>query len=183
MMDDIWAEEKKRIEEFYLKFFNREVIWSKIVIPVIKKAGMNRLEVIFSDINEDEAFSAYVKKFGVNAVWKYYDSITGAIHEQQERPAGDYAFYHVGGDEADMLVKSYNDGIKFMAPKEGIVAAFRYRAETGKMYDVEGLTRFSAFDSAGDALLMRRGLDGQFYINRISSNSSYADCGLRKICL
>jgi hypothetical protein len=44
---DQWAEEKRRIEKFYKKFFNRMIAWSTISLPV-KTNGMNRLEVIFS---------------------------------------------------------------------------------------------------------------------------------------
>src|SRR3989344_5237145 len=97
---DPWTEEKRRIEKFYRKFFSRAVDWSKVAVPA-KQAGMNRLEVVVLDITEDVAFAAYGTKFGVNAVYKYYDSITGSIGTQQERPAGDYAFCHVGGDEPD----------------------------------------------------------------------------------
>jgi len=180
---DPWTEEKRRIERFYRKFFNREVDWAKISLPA--KRGMNRLEVIFSEITEDEVFAAYAKKFGSNAVWKYYDSITSSIAEQQARPVGDYAFCHIGGDEADMLGKSYDDGItagvKFMTPKEGIVAAFRHRVETSKMYDVKGLTRFSALASGGYAMGMFRFYDGQFHIGCGYRGYRNPDYGLRQV--
>lgn len=180
-----WAEEKKRIERFYQKFFNRKIDWNKIAVPA-KQEGMNRLEVVFSDITEDEALDAYEKQFGTNNVRKYYNSITSSIAEQQARPASDYIFCHVGGDEADMLGKSYYDGItagiKFMVPKEGIIAAFRHRAETSKMYDVIGLTRFSALDLGPDAMHMFRGSGGQFHIS--SDHRDYCDprYGLRQVC-
>ena len=146
---------------------------------------MKRLEVIFSDITEDDAFNAYAKQFGKDKVWKYYDSITSSIKEQQARPEDDYAVCHVGGDEADMLGKSYDDGInagiKFMIPKEGIISAFRYRTETGKMYDVKGLTRFAALDSDGDAMRMRRDVDGQFGISGGYRGLRDSDYGLRQV--
>src|ERR1035437_1152703 len=98
---DEWTEEKRRIERFYKKFFNHIVDWSKISLP-IKKEGMNRLEIIFHDITEDDAFNAYAKQFGKDSVWKYCDSINKIICEQQERPLGNYAICHMGGDEPDM---------------------------------------------------------------------------------
>jgi hypothetical protein len=181
---DEWTEEKKRIERFYKKFFNRVVDWSVITLPA-KKDGMNRLEVVFSDITEDAIFAAYAKKFSVNAVWKYYGSITDSIAEQQARPTGAYAFCHVGGDEADMLGKSYDDGInagvKFMTPKEGLIAAFRYRIETSKMYDVKGLTRFSALGTGGCALYMDRDGDGQFRVSSGNRDCRHPGSGLRQV--
>jgi hypothetical protein len=181
---DQWTEEKRRIEKFYKKFFNRTIDWSKIILP-IKKDGVNRLEVIFSDITEDEIFKAYAKQFGKDSVWKYCESITKIIQIQQERPEGNYAICHVGGDEPDMLNKSYNDGInkgiKFMVPKEGLIAAFRYRTETNKMYDVKGLTRFAALDSGGNAMLMYRDSYGQFCFGNVSRDCRYSDRGLRQV--
>ncbi len=182
---DQWTEEKRRIEKFYKKFFNRIIDWSKIAVP-FKKEGMNRLEVIFSDITEDDAFNAYAKQFGKDAVYKTYDSITKAIKEQQKRPEGNYSITHVGGGEPDMLGKSYDDGInagiKFMVPKEGIIAAFRYRSETGKMYDVKGLTRFAALDSDDYAMYMDRNVgNGQFFISYDDRDSRDASSGLRRV--
>ena len=181
---DQWTEEKRRIEKFYKKFFDRTIDWSKISLPT-KKEGMNKLEVIFSDITEDEIYNAYAKQFGKDSVWKYCDKIAKMIQIQQERPDGDYAICHVGGDEPDMLGKSYDDGvnarIKFMIPKEGIIAAFRYRTETGKMYDVKGITRFAALDDGGSAMGMRRNVDDQFYIDFDSRGSRNSGNGLRQV--
>ncbi|MBI2631027.1 hypothetical protein HYW73_02320 [Candidatus Nomurabacteria bacterium] len=181
---DLWAQEKKRIENFYRKFFNRAIDWTKITLPA-KKDGMNRLEVVFADITEDAILAAYAKKFGTNAVWKYYDSITNSIREQQARPDGDYAFCHVGGDEADLPGKSYDDGInagiKFMTPKEGLIAVFRHRVETSKMYDVKGLTRFSALVTDGSAMYMYRYDYGQFCVGHDDRGSRNPDHGLRQV--
>ena len=181
---DQWIEEKKRIEVFYKKFFSRTIDWSKFSLPV-KNEKMNRLDFSFSDITDDQYFEAYAKKFGKDAVWKYYNSITEAIKEQQARPTGDYPYCHVGGDEPDLLGKSYDDGIseniKFMIPKEGIISAFRYRVETGKMYDVKGFTRFAALDSDGDAMGMSRGSDGRFYVSFDHRDLHDPDYGLRQV--
>lgn len=183
---DPWVEEKRRIEKFYRKFFNIKVLWrwSEISPPASTEA-MKRLEVIFPDITDDDAFTAYAEEFGQDAVWKYYQSITQSIASQQERPKGPYAFAHVGGDEPDMLNMSYNDGInagiKFMIPKEGIIAAFRHRTETCKMYDVKGLTRFAALDDDGYAMLMRRLGDGRFRVSFDSRGRRNAEGGLRQV--
>ena len=181
---DQWVEEKRRIERFYKKFFNRSIDWSKVSVP-IKKEGMNCLEVIFSDITEDDAFNAYAKEFGKDKVWKYYDSITKSIKLQQERPEGDYAISHIGGDEPDMLSKNYddgiNDGIKLMIPKEGIISAFRYRVETRKMYDVKGLTRFAALDHHGNVIHMYRDYEDLFHIGYDFRDYRDSDDGLRQV--
>ncbi len=181
---DPWIEEKRRIEVFYKKFFSRTIDWSKIVLPAWNEK-MKRLEYIFTDITEDQYFEAYAKKFGNNAVWKYYDNIAESIKEQQVRPTSDYATCHVGGDEPDLLNKSYDDGIneniKFMIPKEGIISAFRYRTETNKMYDVKGLTRFAALDSVGGAMSMSRNNDGQFDVSYDYRDYRYPDHGLRQV--
>ncbi|MBU0611990.1 hypothetical protein KKB58_00990 [Patescibacteria group bacterium] len=181
---DQWVEEKRRIERFYKKFFNRTVDWLKISMPV-KKEGMNRLEVIFSDITEDDVFNAYAKQFRKDSVWKYYNSITKAIREQQLRPEGDYVISHVGGDEPDILNKSYDDGInegvKFMVPKEGLISAFRHRIETNKMYDVKGITRFAALDSDGSAMDMDRNSFGKFCISSSDRDDRDSGSGLRQV--
>jgi len=181
---DQWTEEKRRIEKFYKKFFNQSIDWTKFSLPV-KNEKMNRLDFSFLDITEDKYFEAYAEKFGKDAVWKYYNSITEAIKEQQERPIGDYPYCHVGGDEPDLLNKSYDDGIsgniKFMIPKEGIISAFRYRVETGKMYDVKGLTRFAALDSDGNVMSMHRDYYGQFNVGGGNRGSRNPINGLRQV--
>ncbi len=183
---DPWLSEKRKIEKFYKKFFNRTIDWSVFSLPK-KTDRMNRLEVSFADLTEDQIFSAYAKKIGENSVWKYYESISKAIESQQERPAGDYAFCHVGGEEPDLLGKSYDDGIEavttFMVPKEGLVAAFRFRVETGKMYDVVGLTRFAALDGGGDAMFMFRDGSGRFIISSDFRDFRNPQCGLRQVVL
>lgn len=181
---DQWVEEKRRIEKFYKKFFNRTIYWTKFSLSM-KNEKMNHLDFSFSDITEDQYFEAYAQKFGKDAIWKYYNSITEAIKEQQTRPTGDYPYCHVGGDEPDLLNKSYDDGIseniKFMIPKEGIISAFRYRVETGKMYDIKGFTRFATLDSYGNAMGMGRDRCGRFHIGRGSRDRPDPDRGLRQV--
>ncbi len=179
-----WTEEKKRIEVFYKKFFGRTIDWTKVTLPE-KVDAFKRIEYIFADITCNQVFEAYAKKFGKDSVWKAWQSIDQAIKEQQNRPAGDRVIAHIGGLEPDMLNKSYDDGIAesitFMIPIEGMIAAFRERTETGKMYDVKGLTRFAALDSDSDAMSMCRNTLGQFgvsYGNRGSRNAGY---GLRQV--
>jgi len=180
---DPWTEEKRRIEVFYKKFFGVTIDWSLISVPVMGK--MKRLDVVFPTITDDQYFEAYAKKFGKDAVWKNYNSITGSIREQQTRPVNNYAYCHAGGDEPDILNKSYDDGIneaiKFMTPKEGIISAFRYRSETGKMYDVKGVTYFSVLDRDGCAMSMYRGTDGLFSVDSCYRDHRYPDYGLRQV--
>lgn len=182
--DGLWAEEKLKIEKFYKEYFNRTVDWSMIALPA-KSDLFKKIEYIFADITEDQILEAYAKKFGRDKVYlKLMKSVTNAIREQQDRPAGNRIFAHVGGIEVDMPNKSYNDGIskkiKFMIPKEGFVAAFRERTETGNVYDVVGLTHFAALDHYGNAMRMCGG-GGRFRVDSLNRDSRNPDYGLRQI--
>ena len=184
---DPWKREKEKISKFTREVLGIEVDWTKVVIPTTDIPGMSHLEYIPASLSEDQLFALYAKQFGKDKVWKYYDSITKAIKEQQARPAGDYAMLHRGGDEPDTehLNKSYNDfsqdGKKYMVVKEGLIAAMRYRFETGKMYDVKGVTRFHALDSGGDVMDMGRDDDGQFSIGGNFRGFRYSDDGPREV--
>ena len=186
---DPWKREKEKIEKFYAECFGIKTIdWINTPIPVTDIAGMNRLEFIpGTRITEDQIFEAYAKKFGKDTVWKYYDSISKAIKIQQQRPVNDYCALHKGGTEPDAehLNESYddfcNDGNSYMVPKEGMIAAFRYRFETGKMYDVKGATRLHALDSDGLAMGMRRNVNGQFRMCRNVRDGRNSDRGPRQL--
>ena len=184
---DPWKREKEKISKFTREVLGIEVDWTKVVIPTTDIPGMSYLEYIPASLSEDQLFALYAKQFGKDKVWKYYDSITKAIKEQQARPAGDYSMLHRGGDEPDTehLNKSYNDfsqdGKKYMVVKEGLIAAMRYRFETGKMYDVKGVTRFHALDSDGDVMCMSRFDDGQFSMDRSYRGNRLADYGPREV--
>ena len=140
-----------------------------------------------ASITEDKVFEAYKKEFGEDKVYKAYNSISKAIKVQQDRPKGDYCFLHKGGAEPDAehLNDSYNmfsvDGNKYMVPIEGMIAAFRYRTETGNMYDVKGLTRFHALDSDGDAVSMCGYDDGKFDIDSVNRGYQLPDYGPRQV--
>jgi hypothetical protein len=67
-----------------------------------------------------------------------------------------------------------------MIPIEGLMAAFRYRVETGKMMDEKGLTRFHALDSDGDAMCMCEG-NGWLNVNGDFRDSRDADYGPREV--
>ena len=183
---DPWFKEKRNIEKFYKKFFNRKVNWSKVVLPA-KNAKTKRLEYVFKDISAEEALKAYAKKFGKNSVWKAWKNIDKAIKKQQVRPNSDYVICHVGGDEPDMLGKSYkgiNKKIKIMIPVEGIIAAFRHRIRTGRMYDVKGMTYFAALDSddsSSMAIIMCKGGDDQLRIGCINRGFRHSVYGFRQV--
>ena len=181
---DPWLKEKQKIERFYKKFFNRVIDWSLVSLPE-KCNPFRRIEYIFADITEDQILEAYAKKFGIDSLYKALGSVTEAISEQQFRPAGDRVFAHIGGLEPDLLKKSYDDGIsegiKFMIPREGFIAAFRERTETKKMYDVVGLTRFAALDRSGCAMGMCGGADGRFSVGSSNRDDRSPQCGLRQV--
>jgi hypothetical protein len=187
---DLWSEEKAKISHFYKTCFKdkkwKNPDWEHSLIPGVND-NLKRLEFIFIKMTEQEAFNAYLDYFGKDNVWKAWDDITKNIDTKtiQQRPKQNYPILHVGGDEPDLLNKSYDDGISeniiFMTPLEGIISAFRYRFETGKMYDVIGLTRLSALGRNGDAVRMCRVNDGRFSVdsrNRVYRNSYN---GLRQV--
>lgn len=183
--DSIWAEEKSKIEKFYKEYFGRTINWSLVSLPA-KSDVFKKIEYIFADMTEDQILQAYAKKFGRDKMYLKWKSVTKAIKTQQDRPVGDRVFAHVGGLEPDLLNKSYDDGIslriKFMVPKEGFIAAFRERTETGNMYDVVGLTRFAALDRSCDVMIMCRDNDGESFT--VGSDQYYARdsyYGLRRV--
>ena len=185
---DQWKREKEKIEKFYSECFGiKNIDWGKAPIPASDISGMSVLEYVLAKLTEDQIFEAYAQKFGKDAVWKAYDSIRKAIKTQQDRPKGDYCILHRGGVEPDTehLNKSYGDfsgdGNKYMVPKEGMLAAFRYRFETGKMYDVKGATRFHALDSGGGAMRMCRVSDGRFNMDGGDRGYRSSDYGPRQV--
>jgi len=182
--DDPWIEEKLKIEKFYKEYFNRVIDWSMVFFPA-KSGIFKKIEYIFVDITEDQILKAYARKFGKDKMYLWWKSVTNAIKKQQARPVGNRVFAHVGDIEIDMPNKSYNmgisEGIKFMIPKEGFIAAFRERTETGKMYDVIGLTRFAALDQDGRAMRMYRDRDGRFCVDGYFRDAQYPNFGLRQI--
>lgn len=182
--DGLWAEEKLKIEKFYKEYFNRTIDWSLVILPA-KSDLFKKIEYIFADITEDQILKAYAKKFGKDKMYLAWESVTSAIAEQQARPVGNRVFAHVGGLEPDLLNKSYDDGIsegiKFMIPKEGFIAAFRERTETGNMYDVVGLTRLAALDRDGYAMFMYGHAVGEFGVDGGNRGSRNSDVGLRQV--
>ena len=180
----LWTEEKLKIKKFYKEYFNRTINWSFGVLPA-QSDLFKKIEYIFADITEDQILEAYAKKFGRDKMYLAWESITNAIKEQQYRPLGDRVFVHVGGLEPDLLNKSYDDGIsegiKFMIPKEGLVAAFRERTETGNMYDVVGLTRLAALDRSGNAMRMCRDGNGKFNMGSLNRGNRSPENGLRQV--
>ncbi len=186
---DPWKREKEKVAKFTRETlgFRTEIDWTNTVIPVTEIADMQHFEFVPAAITEDELFAIYEKLFGKDNVYKAYKSISKAIKTQQSRPVGDYCVLHRGGQEPDAehLNKSYDDfsgdGKKYMTPKEGIIAALRFRVETGNMYDVKGVTRFHALDADGDAMFMYRYGDGRFYISGSNRDYRFSGCGPREV--
>lgn len=192
-VDDLWFEERKKIETFYKKLFNLTVDWSRVSMPKPEKEdSMNRIEYISEKITEDQALKVYANTFGENSVWVYpwklyKKSVIEIIKTKQARPTGDYVISHCGGNEPDVLDKSYNFGLnrmKFMIPIEGIVAALRYRFETGKMMDVIGRTTFAALDFKDELAItmeISKNTEAQFHIGFCYPDAHYPINGLRQV--
>lgn len=186
---DIWLEEKTKITNFYQTCFGDKWIpnFEDVKIPEIT-GELKRLEFIFPQMTEQEAFDAYKSYFSKDKTWKAWDDITKAINPEsvQLRSKQNYAMLHVGGDEPDLLNYSYDDGIEqniiFLNPLEGIISAFRYRFETGKMYDVIGVTRLSALYHDGSAMSMCEGNNGDFRVVSGNRDDHISHIGLRQTC-
>lgn len=189
---DPWFEEKRKISLFYKTCFKdnkwKNPNWDQVTFPVIE-GNLKRPDFFFIEtMTEDDAFDAYAGYFGKDKVWKEWnDKLTKVINREtvQPRPKKNYVGLHVGGDEPDLLGKSYDDGISekiiFMTPLEGIISAFRYRFETEKMYDVIGATRLSALDYRGYAMRMFRGIFGKLNIRSNNRDFSLPQSGLRQL--
>lgn len=185
---DPWKREKEKIEKFYAKHFGiKSIGWGKCPIPTTDIPGMKVLEFFSARVTEDQIFAAYKKEFGEDEVYKAYNSISKVIQVQQDRPKEDYCGLHKGGDEPDAehLNDTYDmfsaDGNTYMVPKEGMIAAFRYRIETGKMYDMKGLTRFHALDSYGFVVGMCKDNKGRWNIGGGNREHSYSGSGPRQL--
>lgn len=155
--------EQEKIGEFYRKFFNRNVDWNKVNInPNVSTMNYFKLfrpEYIFSDIGGDEVIGAYAKEFG-KIHFNYEGVVCENIKRQQGRPKKDYLIFHKGENVPDLLGWNYKDGIDqgidFMTVIEGIISAFRFRVETGEIYDdYENGTYFSTIDTLGWTMSMK----------------------------
>ena len=188
---DPWVEEKRKISHFYKTCFTdpkwKNPNWEQVTIPE-PEGNLKHPEFIFIEtMTEDDALDAYALRFGKDKVWKAWsEALVNVIDRTtvQPRPKQNYAGLHVGGDEPDLLGKSYDDGISeniiFMTPLEGIISAFRHRFETGKMYDVVGITRLSALDCNGYAMDMDRNTDGLFNVDSSNRDDQNPGIGLRQ---
>lgn len=188
---DPWSEEKAKISHFYKTCFQdkkwKNPNWEQTAIPT-GDVNLKRLEFVFSEMTAQEVLDSYAEHFGKGKVWKAWsESLTEVIDPTsvQPRPKGNYAMLHVGGDESDLLGKSYDDGIDeniiFMTPLEGIISTFRYCFETGKMYDVKGLTRFSTLDCYDFAMHMSGSTNGRFNVGSNYRGHRDPRYGLRQI--
>jgi hypothetical protein len=189
LIEEKWFDQKKHISLFWKKFFNHEVDWSQLTIKVFN-SKFKRLELSIAKFSCQQILDAYTKEYGKDKVYKYWDKKLDDYfknEDQQARPETDYVFAHVGGDEPDKehLGKSYDDAMQanltFMILKEGLIAAFRYRFETGKMLDVKGLTRLATLDSDGNAMCMFGDSDGRFYIDWGDRDYRYSGHGPREV--
>lgn len=188
---DPWFEEKRKISHFYKTCFSdnkwKNPNWEQVGFPSIEgKENLKRPEFIFSQMTVDEAFEAYALYFGKDRVWKEWTyKLIEVIKTVQPRPKQNYVMLHVGLNIPDLLNESYDDGISkniiFMTPVEGIISAFRYRFETGKMYDVKRVTHLSALDQGHYAMCMYKSDDGEFNIGSLDRDYHNPDNGLRQV--
>jgi hypothetical protein len=154
----IWKREFQKVSVFTKQYLNREIDGITFNPSIDVFNDFSHIEYIPADLSIDDVFHAYAKVFGKDKTYCYYHdqhkTIAESIQTQQERPTGDRFILHRGGQEPDQqhLNKSYDDfhadGKTYMIPIEGLMAAFRYRVETGKMMDEKGLTRFHSVKKA-----------------------------------
>lgn len=190
---DPWFEEKRKISLFYKTCFKdnkwKNPNWDQVTFPTIK-GDLKRPDFFFIEtMTEDDVLDAYDDYFGKDKVWKEWNyKLTKVINREtvQSRPKKNYVGLHVGGDEPDLLGKSYDDGISekiiFMTPLEGIISAFRYQFETEKMYNLIGVTRLSALDRNDHAMHMYGNTNGKFHLHSSNRVSRDPGRGLRQIC-
>ncbi len=184
-----WADQMVAISKFYKEEFGIDIDWSNIALPGYSDERP-RLELCLTSLSCKEMVQKYHVRFGNLASNDYSQDPDSAIHTQQERPKLVwYTFAWAGTVEPDLehRNKSYNmfknDGNTYMVPREGIIAAYRYRCETGDMLDVKGLTRFHATGSDGGVLLMDRFDGGRFHIGSGLPDSQDSDFGPRQVNL
>mgnify|MGYP000119545273 FL=1 len=166
---DLWAEQITAISLFYKTEFPElsGINWKNVKLPIYTDERP-RLEYIHSGIRGcNDVVRRYHEKFGNLAQNDYSRDPDMAIHSKQERSSTAYPFAWAGTIEPDNehLNKSYNmfkdDGNTYMIPIEGLIAAYRYRCETGEMLDIKGVTFFHATGSEGHVLGMcRNGNEG-----------------------
>ncbi len=158
--------------------------------PYILKNEFPHIECIPASLTPDDVFNAYAKKFGKNKTYSYYHdqnkTIAESIKRQQGRPNRDRFILHRGGQEPDQQYLGilyddfYADGKTYMIPVEGLMAAFRYRVETGKMMDEKGLTRFHALDFDGYAMYMVKDR-GKLCVDKGNYDNRFHDLGPREV--
>ena len=160
---DPWATEKARLENFWLTIYGYQINWDDIALPKWTPE-LSRLEIDpVQDFTAEQLYDSIVncEEYPFEKRSKYMDDIDKALDEAkvvQSRPAGNYAFAHVGGAEPDQkhLGKSYDDTISseliFMGPREYLIACARNEFETGNVYDIKCITRLSVLGSGGYAM-------------------------------
>lgn len=170
-----------RLHTFFKEIFNLDIDY----IPCPIKEGFDGYMIVPQGITEDMVFDAYDKKYG--NTWKYYESITKEIKEQQKRPKTPYIFAYKDQIEPDTLNKSYddfcNDGKNYMVPIEGLLVSLYRRWDKGDMLDVKGITRFHALDADGNAMDMCRDGNGQFDMGWCNHGFRRSDRGSRELFL
>jgi hypothetical protein len=186
----------QKLTKYWKEKWNHDIPWDKLVIPK-QPAGLNVLEYEPNIFTEDEKLEKYKQNHGQDSVWCYYhtqnSTVKDSIQIQEARPAGPYLYWHAGGQEPDKkhLKKSYDmfntehqeNGTNFAIPTEGITMADRYRVETKKMMDVNGLTRFDALDHDGDVIHMSGDDHGYFYVDGYNRDDRYSVHGPREVSL
>lgn len=187
----IWKREQQKVSLFMKEYFNYDVDWSTFNLSIDAFNEFPHIECIPASLTPDDVFNAYARKFGKDKTYCYYHdqnkTIAESIKTQQDRPNRDRCILHRGGQEPDAIYlnKSYvdfhTDGKTYMIPIEGLMAAFRYRVETGKMMDEKGLTRFHALDSGGCAMNMCGRDNGRLHVGGDDRDYRSSDRGPREV--
>jgi hypothetical protein len=193
--NDVWAEEKARLEVFWRVIFGYIINWNDFVLPE-KKDGFHHLNILPAGYTYEFLHKGITMFESIYFVFKkrtkYYDDVDNAIKNAkavQPRPDGNYAWADAGGDEPDTkhLGKSYDDAINaqfpFLGPVEYLLSCALFEFTTGRVYDVKGLTRLSVLDSDGSAMCADWNDDDGSYLSSSFRDGQYSTDGPREAVL
>ncbi len=186
----IWQSQMDAKSAFYQKYFGIKIDWTKIKLPTWTKE-CPRLELILSEVTGQMLINCYKKEFGNDQVSDnvFTQDLDKNIKTQQSRSTEPYAFAWSGEVECDVewRKKSYNDiketKQKLMIPKEYIIAALRFRIETGTMLDQKNVTFLHALNFDLRMIYMGKGGFGRFFVDGLGVDDLDCDYGFRQVNL
>lgn len=177
---DEFSEIRDDWQKFYKTYFNWDIDFGQIIIPIMPTDGKWRLLFIPKGMTANLAFEICLKLF---KSWKYYDDLDKQISKNIRNTSSHYAIWVHDEMESDQefLGKSTREadpemklGITLL---ERIIFEIKYFTETGNHLDVKGVT-FCSGSPGTDGRVPSAYLDGggRFrvgYYSLADSNSGY----------